>query len=402
MSEPATKKQKNDEQIIYCIVGCPARKMQINPEFLLAAGITGDEFKSLSLAGNFVDDEVILSFPGGMKALVGNMVSYISMNYFYANEDIQHVEFRTPSSLQRISHAAFFKCSNLVELTLPEGLLIIESVAFKNCSSLTSIHLPSTLEDIGDEAFSSCRSIENLNIPNNVTSLGKQAFCHSAGTGVKLPSMLKYLGSQVFGYESGYKGNVMPRVLDLVNEPNCQLKELRLDTELFRLGNQIRLQHVDMLVDVLNISNSLQYLSIENNDLDLQEVKKIVEVIPSKPNLKTVSFRPFCPGNITTMEWASPLVKHGSRLRRLCLWFDLPGNEYDYVQLIKIAKQNPELYYFGFHTSPNKELLHLLHMNKCGRILLGAYKGMQSIPISVWSKVFAHAQHKFLDNARDI
>ena len=57
---------------------------------------------------------------------------------------------------------AFYKCTDLRQITLPSSLVSIGQYAFFGCSSLLSVTLPASMTYIGERAFSSCPALGSL------------------------------------------------------------------------------------------------------------------------------------------------------------------------------------------------------------------------------------------------
>ena len=77
-----------------------------------------------------------------------------------------------------IGSKAFYKCSNLQEITIPSSIKTIESSAFAWCENIEKVNVAanSSLTTIGNSAFSCCTSLKSFVVPANVTSLGDEAF----------------------------------------------------------------------------------------------------------------------------------------------------------------------------------------------------------------------------------
>ncbi len=67
-----------------------------------------------------------------------------------------------PFTVVGIRDYAFYKCSDLRQITLPTTLVSIGDYAFFGCSSLTSVALPASVSTIGARAFASCASLSSL------------------------------------------------------------------------------------------------------------------------------------------------------------------------------------------------------------------------------------------------
>ncbi len=78
--------------------------------------------------------------------------------------------------ITNVGEAAFFDCSNLIEVSLPQSIEKIDSVAFSYCEKLESLTLGPNIKSIGDLAFFECKGLKEMVVPQGVTFIGKQAF----------------------------------------------------------------------------------------------------------------------------------------------------------------------------------------------------------------------------------
>lgn len=94
-----------------------------------------------------------------------------------------------------IGDYAFQDCSNLVDVELSENLTIIGKQAFYRCSNINNLTIPDSVLSIGDSAFEHCSGIQELSIGNSVTDIGKFAFadCSNIKT-LNLPDSIKNIG----------------------------------------------------------------------------------------------------------------------------------------------------------------------------------------------------------------
>ena len=88
---------------------------------------------------------------------------------------VKGISYEIPKGVEVIRTKAFYKCSDVRELTLPATLKAIEEKAFFRCS-ISEIVLPKKLEFIGKDAFSYCSGLKKLEIPASVREIGDYAF----------------------------------------------------------------------------------------------------------------------------------------------------------------------------------------------------------------------------------
>lgn len=88
---------------------------------------------------------------------------------------VKGINYQVPDGVEVISTKAFYKCSDMREISLPSTVKTIEEKAFFRCS-FTEITLPETLTFIGKDAFSYCGGLKEVVIPEAVTEIGEYAF----------------------------------------------------------------------------------------------------------------------------------------------------------------------------------------------------------------------------------
>ncbi len=89
--------------------------------------------------------------------------------------EVKAISYKIPEGVELIRSKAFYKCTDLTEITLPSTLRSIEEKAFFRCS-LTSLTLPDGLEFIGKDAFAFNAAVESLTIPASVKQIDEYAF----------------------------------------------------------------------------------------------------------------------------------------------------------------------------------------------------------------------------------
>ena len=116
---------------------------------------------------------------------LGYMNNY---SYDYENNEINNdnrpwKEFLTEiktiiitDEVSDIGTAAFFGCTNLVNVTIGNDVYDIGAAAFGNCSSLTEIVIPDSVDYIETDAFINCSALENITISNEIDHIYGSAF----------------------------------------------------------------------------------------------------------------------------------------------------------------------------------------------------------------------------------
>lgn len=90
-------------------------------------------------------------------------------------DTVRGISYEIPEGVETVRTKAFYKCSDIRELTLPESLKVIEEKAFFRCS-ISEIVLPEKLEFIGKDAFAYCAGLKSIVIPSSVKEVGEYAF----------------------------------------------------------------------------------------------------------------------------------------------------------------------------------------------------------------------------------
>ena len=96
-----------------------------------------------------------------------------------------------------ISGTTFYACSSLVSVSIPL-VTSIGNQAFNSCSNLASIDMP-LVTSIGDQAFSCCSNLASVDMPL-VQSIGSESFSYCPISNLNLPTNLKSIGKNAFGY----------------------------------------------------------------------------------------------------------------------------------------------------------------------------------------------------------
>lgn len=124
-------------------------------------------------------------------------VTNINAAAFYGCSQL--IEVNIPSSVSEMGSSAFRDCSNLVSLSLPNGMENLPPSAFFGCTKLKMVMLPSTLKTIGANAFFNCSALYYIPFPASLTAIHSKAFsgCSSLSS-VTLPANLEVIAAQAF------------------------------------------------------------------------------------------------------------------------------------------------------------------------------------------------------------
>ena len=106
---------------------------------------------------------------------------------------------RLPAGLKVIGERAFYRFSNIRELSVPDGLEEIGDGAFYNAARVDHIRLPASLKRLGREAFSYCRRLGSVSLPDGLEEIPSRTFegCTRLSQ-VYFPRTLKIIGERAF------------------------------------------------------------------------------------------------------------------------------------------------------------------------------------------------------------
>lgn len=76
-----------------------------------------------------------------------------------------------------IGYCAFYKNSNLRNVSMGDCITNIGSWSFAYCGSLSQIKLSDQITNIDEYAFYQCIKLQNIKFPNKLVSIGKLVIC---------------------------------------------------------------------------------------------------------------------------------------------------------------------------------------------------------------------------------
>lgn len=127
-----------------------------------------------------VDDTYETDISVNNTELEGIPIVGIGENALYNDTKINSLSL--PSSIERVKSGAFWKASNLKNVTFSDKgkrLKTIGMYTFADCSSLESIDLSnSSITEIPKNAFSNCTSLKTVKLPPTVTKIADDAFAN--------------------------------------------------------------------------------------------------------------------------------------------------------------------------------------------------------------------------------
>ena len=139
-------------------------------------------------------------------------VEEIPEGAFQNNTSLTHMdELQYFTNLTTIGKIAFYKCTELTNITIPNSVTSIGSSAFSDCTGLTSVTIPNSVTSIGSSVFRNCSELTNITIPNSVTSIELSAFWGCTGlTSVTIPNSVTSIGISAFSGCTGLTSVTIP------------------------------------------------------------------------------------------------------------------------------------------------------------------------------------------------
>ena len=149
------------------------------------------------------------------RVTVDGRVALFNCGAFFKCSNLNNVTFEEGTT--EIAESLFVGCDGLTEITIPDTVTVIESCAFYLCSNLEKVIIPDSVTEINYRAFEGCTSLENIIVPDSVTRIGAYAFsnCTSLAS-VTLSKSLESMGSQAFAYCTALTSVDIPKSLDRV------------------------------------------------------------------------------------------------------------------------------------------------------------------------------------------
>jgi len=79
-------------------------------------------------------------------------------------------------NIQTIEPSAFYRCTNLANISFSQSLKDIGPGSFMYCAGLTDLEIPNSVKTIGNRAFYRCDNLRNITIGNGIEYVGWQGF----------------------------------------------------------------------------------------------------------------------------------------------------------------------------------------------------------------------------------
>lgn len=138
--------------LVTCVVMLPVAATEANPSGTCGKNITW-----------VLDSDGTLTISGSGSMYIDE---HDSAPWFELNDYIQKVIIE--DGITTIGLSAFYRCSNLSNVSIPDSIVKITDEAFSRCSSLTEITIPASVTEIGVYAFTDCSSLTSITVdPQN-------------------------------------------------------------------------------------------------------------------------------------------------------------------------------------------------------------------------------------------
>lgn len=224
---------KSDEEAIY------------GGELLYATGVSGND------AQNKLTDAIV----------DGNTIGYRA---FYKDSDLTDITF--PSNIETIDSFAFAR-SGLTYVSIPYGVTTINNAAFYHCDQLQNVDIPLSVTEIGEDAFSYTPWLENwyqshdfddyliigdgillaykgnastLDIPDTVKKIGPAVFMnHSEIKQIYIPDSVTEVGEDAFYQCTGLTTVTGMNGVEKIEDQafyGCPLKTVRIPDSVKSIG----------------------------------------------------------------------------------------------------------------------------------------------------------------------
>ena len=157
--------------------------------------------------------------------IIPSTITYIGDGAFYKCSQLKNISI--PTSVVATGAFVFQKCSKIASLAIPSSMNTINEAFCAYCTNLMTVSIPTSILRIRKFAFYYSSSLTTLNIPAYVTSIGDYAWqgCSSLSGAINIPSTLSVIGLQIFQYNRRISFNI-PAAISAVVYPallDCSL-----------------------------------------------------------------------------------------------------------------------------------------------------------------------------------
>ena len=124
-----------------------------------------------------------------------------------------------PEALAALPDYCFDGCTSLTDVTLPARITTIPNYAFRNCTALASVDYPATLTSLGAYAFQNCKAITFVDSLKSITTIGSHAFSGcTALASVVLPENMTSIPAYCFQNCTALASITWPAALTAVGD----------------------------------------------------------------------------------------------------------------------------------------------------------------------------------------
>lgn len=187
-----------------------------------------------------------------------------------------------PWTVTEVEKEAFSYCLLLTHIELSDNLHELGEGAFYECKALRSLKIPDGITEIKDNTFYQCNALSELIIPDSVTSIGAHAFYATRELkNVIFPQNLITI-EDFYSIPSGFMRSI--------TAPNCGDFYCVGKDNSIALRCYSREKHITVPAGIETV-----VMWFENNDIVETitipgSVKRVINLIDGKPNLKKVVF----------------------------------------------------------------------------------------------------------------
>lgn len=180
--------------------GCKKLSFEI-PDYITGIegyAFFGNTFSTLTIPASVTYiDPYAFSHCNNLQSLkIGSMNGSIWSNAFSECANLEEVEIQACAS---IGEGCFGSCPKLKRVFIGDAGSEIGGGAFGSCKSLEVVTINQVLK-IVQNAFIWCYALSDMSLPEGLETIGYDAFKGSAIRHIVIPSTVKSVGSEIFGY----------------------------------------------------------------------------------------------------------------------------------------------------------------------------------------------------------
>jgi hypothetical protein len=131
---------------------------------------------SWAIRNNILLERIIVSDNNPHFTTVDGVLFNKDMTVLIAYPNNKSDTYTVPEGVVEILDTAFYKCSNLKNVTLASTVTTIGQMSFLKCTSLNSISFGNSLTTIGDNSFLGCAELASITLPSTIENIGGYVF----------------------------------------------------------------------------------------------------------------------------------------------------------------------------------------------------------------------------------